>query len=91
MTNTATITITWEDEKGALDFDVSGNLTLPLLAKAGASLYVAALKELRQLMGDRWAGDAWERFKTLVENEVFVYTVRVPRWLRNQEENTDDD
>lgn len=90
MTNTGTITITWEDEKGALDFDVSGNLTLPLLAKAGASLYVAALKELRQLLGDRWAGDAWRELKTLVENEVFVYTVRFPRWVRGQEENTDE-
>lgn len=90
MTNTGTITINWDDEKGALDFDVSGNLTLPLLAKAGASLYVAALKELRQLMGDRWAGDAWSELKTLVENEVFVYTVRVPRWMRGQEENTDE-
>lgn len=91
MTNTGTITITWEDEKGALDFDVSGNLTLPLLAKAGASLYIAALKELRQLLGDRWAGDAWRELKTLVENEVFVYTVRFPRWVRGQEENTNDD
>ena len=91
MTNTGTITINWDDEKGALDFDVSGNLTLPLLAKAGASLYVAALKELRQLLGDRWAGDAWRELKTLVENEVFVYTVRVPRWMRGQEENTNDD
>lgn len=90
MTNTGTITITWEDGKGALDFDVSGNLTLPLLAKAGASLYVAALKELRQLLGDRWAGEAWSELKTLVENEVFVYTVRVPRWMRGQEENTDE-
>lgn len=90
MTNTGTITITWEDEKGALDFDVSGNLTLPLLAKAGASLYVAALKELRQLLGDRWAGDAWRELKTLVENEVFVYTVRFLRWVRGQEENTDE-
>lgn len=90
MTNTGTITITWEDEKGALDFDVSGNLTLPLLAKAGASLYIAALKELRQLLGDRWAGDAWRELKTLVENEVFVYTVRFPRWVRGQEENTDE-
>lgn len=90
MTNTGTITVTWEDEKGALDFDVSGNLPLPILAKAGASLYVVALKELRQLLGDRWAGETWKKMKELVENEVFVYTVRVPRSLVDQEENTDE-
>ncbi len=89
MTNTGTITITW-DEKGIPDFDASTTIPDKVLLAAGAGLYTAALARMRQIYGDRWAGNAWRGLKEIVENEVFVYTVRVPRWLRGQEENTDE-
>lgn len=85
MCNTGTITVTWEEEGGALEFDISDNVTMPILLHASASLYTASLKELRKLLGDRWAGNAWRVLKELVENEVFVYTV-TPLRTRGREE-----
>lgn len=85
MTNTGTITITWEDED--MELDVSENLRgeVKLLTEVGSLIFINGLKIIREHLGDRKAGDIWRGVKEIVENEVFVYTVRVPRWLRNQE------
>lgn len=91
MTNTGTITITWDEED--MEVNVSENLRseVKLLTEVGSLIFLNGLKIIREVLGDRKAGDIWRGVKEIVENEVFVYTVRVPRWLRNQEENTDDD
>ena len=91
MTNTGTITITWDEED--MEVNVSENLRseVKLLTEVGSLIFLNGLKIIREVLGDRQAGDIWRGLKEIVENEVFVYTVRVPRWLRNQEENTNDD
>lgn len=91
MTNTGTITITWDEED--MEVNVSENLRneVKLLTEVGSLIFLNGLKIIREVLGERQAGDIWRGVKEIVENEVFVYTVRVPRWLRNQEENTDDD
>lgn len=91
MTNTGTITITWDEED--MEVNVSENLRseVKLLTEVGSLIFLNGLKIIREVLGDRQAGDIWRGIKEIVENEVFVYTVRVPRWVRNQEENTNDD
>lgn len=83
--NTGTITITWDKNDNALNFDASNNFSSRTLLQVGAGLYAAALKDLRQQHGDRWAFDAWKAFKDLVEHKVFTYTVRTPRRLKDRE------
>ena len=91
MTNTGTITITWDEDD--MEVNVSENLRneVKLLTEVGSLIFLSGLKIIREVLGDRQAGDIWRGVKEIVENEVFVYTVRVPRWLRGQEENNDDD
>lgn len=82
--NTGTITVTW-DEDGNVDYDTSDDFNSRALLIVGAGLYAAALANLRKRNGDRWAGDAWNNFKNLVEHKVFTYTVRAPRWTKDWE------
>ena len=87
MTNTGTITITWDEED--LKMDVSENLRseVKLLTEVGSLIFLNGLKIIRQHLGDREAGGIWRGLKEIVENEVFVYTVRVPRWLRQDQDD----
>ena len=87
MTNTGTITITWDEED--MELDVSENLRgeVKLLTEVGSLIFINGLKIIRQHLGDRKAGDIWRGLKEIVENEVFVYTVRVPRWLRQDQDD----
>lgn len=90
MTNTGTITITWDEED--MELDVSENLCseVKLLTEVGSLIFINGLKIIREHLGDGKAGDIWRGLKEIVENEVFVYTVRVPRWMRGQKEQTDE-
>lgn len=90
MTNTGTITITWDEED--MELDVSENLRseVKLLTEVGSLIFINGLKIIREHLGDRKAGDIWRGLKEIVENEVFVYTVKIPRWMRGQKEQTDE-
>lgn len=79
MTTTGTITVTWDEDRNAINLDASDNFSSRTLLQVGAGLYAAALADLRKQNGDRWADGAWNNFRNLVEREVFTYTVRAPR------------